>query len=86
MKQYIKKIVKPFLTEPIIKNFENLDLCFYRDMLGYQNNDSEVAKKITNGITNEIREIECYSDNFNSWVYTYNNKTHQTSHDHKTGG
>ena len=55
MNQYIKKIVKPILI-----NLENYDACFYRNMLGYQDNDSEIAKKVTADLTNEIHKIECF--------------------------
>jgi hypothetical protein len=60
MNKYIKKIVTPLLIKPILKNLENYDACFYRNMLGYQDNDPEIARKVTDDIANEIHEIECF--------------------------
>jgi hypothetical protein len=59
MNKSIKKIVTP-LVKPILKNLENYDACFYRNMLGYQDNDPEIARKVTNDIANKIHEIECF--------------------------
>ena len=59
MNKSIKKIVTP-LVKPLLKNLENYDACFYRNMLGYKDNDSEIARKVTNDIANKIHEIECF--------------------------
>ncbi len=63
MNKSIKKIVTPLLIKPILKNLENYDACFYRNMLGYQDNDSEIVRKVTDDIANEIHEIECFKLN-----------------------
>ena len=55
----MNKSIKKILT-PLLKNLENYDACFYRSMLGYQDNDSEIARKVTDDIANEIHEIECF--------------------------
>ena len=33
-----------------------------------------------------IVQLQSYFANYSSWVFTYNNKTHQTASDHSTGG
>ena len=60
MNKYITKIAKPSLIKPILKNLKNYDACFYRNMLGYQDNDPEIARKVTDDIANEIHEIDCF--------------------------
>ena len=41
---------------------------------------------VGNGDDHYIVQLQSYCDNYDSSVFTYNNKTHQTAQDHTTGG
>ena len=43
-------------------------------------------KLVDNDDNHYIVQLQSYCANYDAWVFTYNNKTHQTASDHTTGG